>query len=394
MLKFILSAIFISLSTIISAQTLVTYPGAKLYLFFGNEYADTKIRVVPETEPLILKRSKYVTFLNFAYKDNPIYYDTYIVEYKKHKYFISANDIAYNDLIDKANEDIDSLITIYNSDISIVDEAICREQQRVMSENEKQISFWKTKCLQYQKTLDSMDVVISEYADSIINKKLEYVSSFFDRFPKKLKDFDERISVSKRLLSTPNTFGGCNYTFVYINRFPKTIKYLHWIGTAYNAVNDPVTCDIKHTLTIRGEDVGPYQQYDICGGEWQNILYNHTARRFDIKQIDIEYIDGSTYSISMTGRDWALIDELHSITFDKTQERKFAERSRKNLLNYNDIEQKLSYAEDQIKYYKSNKQSAKLQDLKDEKRQISMNYNLFLITGKYTQHYKTSELLL
>ena len=54
-----------------------------------------------------------------------------------------------------------------------------------------------------------------------------------------------------------NSVGGVEPTIYYRNNSGKTIKYIDWYLTAYNAVGDPVRCDVGRKSTIIAETVGP-----------------------------------------------------------------------------------------------------------------------------------------
>lgn len=115
---------------------------------------------------------------------------------------------------------------------------------------------------------------------------------------------EERIALSKFPLgkvevksSSPNSAGGVDVTFTYLNTSKKTIKYLHWTGHHFNAVNDPVMCTINRTSISRGKDTGPVEPWQEGGGIWSALIYNYSAREIKISRIRIEYIDGTARTI-------------------------------------------------------------------------------------------------
>ena len=54
-----------------------------------------------------------------------------------------------------------------------------------------------------------------------------------------------------------NYVGGVEPTIYFRNNSGKTIKYIDWYLTAYNAVGDPVRCDVSRKSTVIAETVGP-----------------------------------------------------------------------------------------------------------------------------------------
>lgn len=94
-------------------------------------------------------------------------------------------------------------------------------------------------------------------------------------------------------LSSSNSVGGRDVTFYYTNKSPKTIKYLVWGGRFKNAVGDFVGCDIRDYITFRGKDTGPVKTNHRGGGYWGTVIYNYSARKMLINEINIDYMDGS-----------------------------------------------------------------------------------------------------
>lgn len=54
-----------------------------------------------------------------------------------------------------------------------------------------------------------------------------------------------------------NSVGGVSPQIWYRSNSDKPIKYIEWHLTAYNAVGDPVKCDIRNRSSIIAETVGP-----------------------------------------------------------------------------------------------------------------------------------------
>lgn len=99
-----------------------------------------------------------------------------------------------------------------------------------------------------------------------------------ERYPKIKNFMDERVLITTLKLDSPNSAGGCDVEFFYTNMYDNTIKYLRWIGAVYNAVSDPVTCEISGESFFTFKDTGPYAKSDAGGGVWENVIYNYSAK--------------------------------------------------------------------------------------------------------------------
>lgn len=106
------------------------------------------------------------------------------------------------------------------------------------------------------------------------------------------------LKIKSAYLSAPNSASGVDAIVYYVNKSKKTIKYLTWEGNAINAVGDMVPCDIRNYYSYRGKDTGPIKPGKTGGGTWSCAWYNWTAKKLKLVQIDIEYMDGSTETIT------------------------------------------------------------------------------------------------
>ena len=99
--------IFLLLIPIMSSaqNQLMTKPGAKFYLFYGDETSEKHIYAEPEYYKEYRKPKK-VRILNFASVNDSTLYDAYIVESAGIKYLIMSEDIQDNALLDKKNKSI------------------------------------------------------------------------------------------------------------------------------------------------------------------------------------------------------------------------------------------------------------------------------------------------
>lgn len=60
-----------------------------------------------------------------------------------------------------------------------------------------------------------------------------------------------------------NSVGGVSPTIYYCNNSGKTIKYITWYMTPYNAVNDAVTCSVRGYSQVTGKTTGPINPMEI-----------------------------------------------------------------------------------------------------------------------------------
>ncbi len=114
----------------------------------------------------------------------------------------------------------------------------------------------------------------------------------------RIETLKHTVKIKSAYLSSPNSAGGVDAIVYYTNKSKKTIKYLTWEGCAINAVGDMVACDIRNTYYFRGKDTGPVKPGKTSGGNWDCAWYNWTAKKLKLNQIDIEYMDGTTETIT------------------------------------------------------------------------------------------------
>ena len=186
----------------------------------GKEYGSDKISDIPTfsqpvTADIILHRKFTLPVLDIAFSRSVFNYDTYIVTYKGETYYIESKDVVDNYILDKKNKQVDSLI-------------------------------------------------IEKIAD-VKKKRESELTAFMERYPKIKNFMDKRVLITTLKLDSPNSAGGCDVEFFYTNMYDNTIKYLRWIGAVYNAVSDPVTCEISGESFFTFKDTGPYAKSDAGG---------------------------------------------------------------------------------------------------------------------------------
>ena len=110
-----------------------------------------------------------------------------------------------------------------------------------------------------------------------------------------LKDDPLKIWLLRPL--SPNSVGGVNVEAMFKNQSDKAIKYLRITVTPYNAVMDPVSCQITGKSTARLQDVGPWVSGGVDYGLWETVWYNSTIKYISLDSIEIEYMDGTIVRI-------------------------------------------------------------------------------------------------
>ena len=78
----------------------------------------------------------------------------------------------------------------------------------------------------------------------------------------------------------------------------KTINYINFYVSAYNAVGDKIACDIRGFNLPGLEYTGPLQPSGRFNGTWETVCYNYSLKKFKIDSIEIEFSDETELEIS------------------------------------------------------------------------------------------------
>lgn len=108
------------------------------------------------------------------------------------------------------------------------------------------------------------------------------------------------IRVSKVYPSEPNSADGVDLHIVWTNKSDKEIKYAYFTVVPYNAVGDIVTCDITGESTFIGKETGPFRKGEGRDDSWrfECAWYNNTIDYVELTEISIDYIDGTSETLS------------------------------------------------------------------------------------------------
>ncbi len=102
------------------------------------------------------------------------------------------------------------------------------------------------------------------------------------------------IEISKAYVSIPNSAGGVDVFHEIYNATEKEMKYITFTYVPYNPVDDIVSCTVKKKSEVSCQLAGPFKPGDVTYVDWKNLWYNPTISSTRIKEIEIEYMDGST----------------------------------------------------------------------------------------------------
>ena len=242
-----------------------------------------------------LSKNTELTVVGFAKSDcTKPRYDYYIVEYDEKLYYLAANGCPDNTLIDQVNNSIAEHYEELKEEIENLSEEYIYRTQIKINEAEVKLHYLENN---RQRIIDSLSRGPIEAKREEIESTYAIWAATADASTKRALSV---IRINASYLDSPNSAAGCDYVLSYTNTGKKTIKYLNWSGTAYNAVNDKVLCTIWNTSSFNGRDTGPVEPGQTSGGTWEAIIYNWSAKELRLNSIVITYMDGS--SISLPGK--------------------------------------------------------------------------------------------
>ncbi len=271
-------------------------PGGPVFYSWRINYAGDVRYVVDYSSYKTKKLKKPQTLLvrGYANKNKQLEYDTYVVEINKKLCFLPCEYVEDNTLINSQNNAL-------ASELSELTTKSQNAKAEVDSLVVKHTKISETQLAYCQKAIDSLPAII----DSVKSKAREdyralekaETDKWYNSLPKSTQKAYSKLSITEAELSAPNSAAGCDYTFTYVNNSNKTIKYLYWEGTFYNAVNDRVYCEIRDYCTFRGQDTGPVEPGESGGGVWECVIYNWSADYVKLSSVSIIYMDGTTTTI-------------------------------------------------------------------------------------------------
>lgn len=108
------------------------------------------------------------------------------------------------------------------------------------------------------------------------------------------------IQVTKVSVSEPDSAGGVELYFNFVNKSEKTIKYVNFAVTFYNAVGDVVNGKYNYGSVNYCQATGPFATGEGITGTWWHWgdFYNWNIKTVKLVNLSIEYMDGSTVSLT------------------------------------------------------------------------------------------------
>lgn len=151
------------------------------------------------------------------------------------------------------------------------------------------------------------DYIINAYENELIDvyKSDETLTNIYNEAKKKKNDIIPYSKASKYikdfsgLTKEPNSAGGVDLELEFTNSNSKTIKYIYFTVTPYNAVDDVVSSEIGGKSTTKLRYTGPIRPNEKSSIIGDCIWYNVSIKYAIISQIDIQYMDGEKVRIDM-----------------------------------------------------------------------------------------------
>lgn len=332
-MKRYICVLFMFFSVLSDAQDRInvqTFPKATLYPLLESQLPlSGKRHVFTLSEKGSKKLRKTQTLSVYGYTNcrKAFLFDTYIVNYKDKRWLLRKEDVIDNSLIEYQNtrigEEYENLklqeLCARNNADSVLNH-IGNRLALYIEQAKDSLSYYRNLKERLPYIEDSLESVVESRIQNELNANFEVWAS---KQTKSVRKAASVLRISKSELSGPNSAGGCDYKLYFRNVSKKTIKYLDWYGTAYNAVDDPCSCEIRGTSFCSGQCVGPIFSGDDRWASWGCVIYNYSAETIKLDHIRIEYLDGTSVSLSsssinalisapsteISGRHWTLIRE-------------------------------------------------------------------------------------
>ena len=249
-----------------------------------------------------IKKTQKLRVLRYTNTSKNRDFNAYIVEYKDKLWVLEGSYVQDNTHINTRN----TMMSQDKQEKELRRQFIVNQLDslnRQLDDLVTKFTLESTDSLNYYKELKTrLPLIRNSLIESATIQEQEKVEKEYNKWynaqPTTTKNAVNIIQITHAQLETPNSAGGCDYILYYKNNSTKTIKYLYWTGTVYNAVNDLAYCEVRNTATYTGKDTGPIAQGDSGGGVWSNIVYNYSADTLKLNNINIIYMNGSSASIA------------------------------------------------------------------------------------------------
>lgn len=242
-----------------------------------------------------LKKTQQLRVLRYLNTKKQQEFNAYVVLYKDVEWVLIRDYVQDNRLMDSRNEQMLNM----QSSLNAKKEDSFRQYDSLFVAHKKECE----DSVRYYR--EKKERLITERKDLLQKAEVENerrydetYTKWYHGLPASTKNAIKNIAIIKNELTYPNSVGGCDYWLKYVNYSEKPIKYLYWTGVVYNAVDDPVSCEIRRRKVVEGKDTGPINHWGQGGGCWSHIIYNHSARTLKLTSIKIIYMDNSSLYIS------------------------------------------------------------------------------------------------
>jgi hypothetical protein len=251
------------------------------------------------------KKWYIVKFINVGEKLEK-YYNAIIISktqnIKNKVYVVMYDDLGYYKyLIDDVNNKIKEKYDSNNDKIRLLKDSLILVEKTYMEDTLSNNIKYKNRSLEFITYYEKRK---KQLIDSVIFSQQKQKEKIYNELSQKLKTFTKHINITRSELYYPNSAGGCDVCFHYINTSNKKIKYLYFRNNFYNRVDDKVSCEIYGFNFKKCEDVGMIDPGESGGGTWENVIYNYSANYLTITSINIIYSDGTVYNISLTKNEY------------------------------------------------------------------------------------------
>lgn len=229
-------------------------------------------------------------------QDSPKWlFDTYLVVYDDKIYILEPGYVEDNSGLEARNRAMQDYYTGMKDSLATLKASYDREMEVKRAEIQAHLDQIKYAEANFDAVCDS--IVNAKVAQENASRVKVY-NAWYSKQTASTQRAAKLLAITQSYLDKPNSAGGCDYYLRYVNHSKKTIKYLTWYGSVYNAVNDRVSCTVRRIGTFSGKDTGPVAQGESGGGYWDCIIYNYSAKEMRLSSISIIYMDGSTASIA------------------------------------------------------------------------------------------------
>lgn len=262
-----------------------------------------------------IRGGKKFKVLGYANRIAQVDYDTYAIEIGGLIYLLPSTYATDNTIIKTVNKELKEPYESKKKEFDKVQKEYNTMWNTLYEESKLQCEYFKNQQNILPAKIDSAGMAMELLYRSM---KQEAFDKWYNSLPNSTKHiYNNVIEITTARLGSQNSAGGCDCHFNYLNKSKKTIKYLDWTGSFYNAVHDRVYCDIRGYNNYTGQDTGPVTTGQHGGGTWDCVIYDWAADYVKIEYVSIIYMDGTRISIGASDIKYLLTSPNYDAIFDK-----------------------------------------------------------------------------